>query len=113
VRTIKHRSQGNPDGNWHKATAGDIWHLCIHGLEYPLEIRANPPRVRLLEDAVPGGFTNCELLDPWPDAPEYWPPSSAPGAVAPGPAPLQPGASPPVKPPPRKRAAKAAKTPTP
>lgn len=78
MTTIKHRSQGGPDGNWQKAKAGDVWILTIHGCKYTPELRSNSPRVRLLEDARPGRFTEVELIDPWPDAPEYWPPESAP-----------------------------------
>ncbi len=121
--TIKLQSNSVSASAFGAARAGDVFHLHIHGLEYPVELRANPPRVRLLEDAHIGHIL-CELVDPWPDAPEYWPPWSAPGFVAvpvstsSSPAsvpalPVRAPGSPPAKPPPRKRAAKAAKPPTP
>jgi hypothetical protein len=114
TQTIKLQSNANASA-FGSARTGDVFHLLIHELRYPLELRANPPRVRLLEDAHVG-HTLCELVDPWPDAPEYWPPWSAPGFA---PVPVKASSAPasvpalPVKPPPRKRAAKAAKTPTP
>ncbi|HET8957347.1 MAG TPA: hypothetical protein VFM95_02705 [Microcella sp.] len=56
------------------ARKGSVWTLTVHGLEWPVELRRNPPRVRLLEDGK-RGRVRCELLDPWPDAPRYWPPA--------------------------------------
>lgn len=60
---------------------GQIVFIVLHGLEWPAELRAKPPRVRLLEDgkcrAAP---VLCEILDPWPGAPDYWPPEWKPGA---------------------------------
>jgi hypothetical protein len=118
VTTIKLQSNSMSARAFAEAKTGDVFHLLIHELRYPPEIRANPPRVRLLEDAHVG-HTLCELVDPWPDAPEYWPPWSAPGDVlvaralgtaAASAAPA--AAAPPAKPPPRKRA-KAPKAPTP
>lgn len=60
---------------------GDVVFICLHGLEWPAELRAKPPRVRLLEDGRrrPGPVL-CEILDPWPNAPDYWPPEWKPGA---------------------------------
>ena len=65
------------------AEPGAVFHLVIHELKYPPEIRANPPRVRLLE-RYRRGPVRCELLDDWPDAPDFWPPEWAPG-YQPGP----------------------------
>lgn len=61
------------------AKAGAVFRLFLHELHWPEELRANPPRFRLLE---PGrfGWVLCELVDPWPDCPEYFPPEWAPGA---------------------------------
>ena len=69
---VYQRSRGD---NWAVAKKGDVWHLFIHGAQYPSALRSAPPRVRLLEDSR-GGLhpTRCELVDPWPDAPERWPP---------------------------------------
>ena len=111
---------GGWDNALRAAKAGTIFHLSVHELKYPPEIRANPPRVRVLGMADGGQHILCELVDPWPDAPEYWPPWSAPGFVAvpvkasssPASVPALPVRAPP-RPPPRKRAAKAAKPPTP
>ena len=66
--------QSSLGDNWQKAKTGDIWHLFIHGTQYPPALRSAPPRVRLLEDSR-GGLnpTRCELLDAWPDAPPEWP----------------------------------------
>lgn len=73
-------------GNWNSAfrnaKVGDEFRLLIHELKYPIEVRANPPRIRILEAGAVGHIP-CELVDPWPDAPEYWPPETAPGAPAP------------------------------
>lgn len=68
-----------PQASFRCAKAGAVFQLCIHELRYPAELRANAPRVRLLEHGRLG-WVLCELLDPWPDAPEYWPPEWAPGA---------------------------------
>lgn len=119
MTTIK-LQPGGWDNALRSAKPGAIFHLSVHELKYPAEIRANPPRVRVLGMADGGSHVLCELVDPWPDAPEYWPPWSAPGdklvaralgsASASPPAPVP---APPAKPPPRKRAAKAAKPPAP
>lgn len=77
MKIIKLHMQGFPHQAFCEARKGDVWILFIHGLNYPPERRANPPRVRLLEDAKLG-HTEAELLDEWPEAPEYWPPESAP-----------------------------------
>lgn len=81
MKTIKLFYQGTHHPTFCRARAGEVWRLFIHGLAYPPELRANPPRVRLLEDSHPGHVL-AELLDPWPEAPEYWPPESAPKAKA-------------------------------
>lgn len=77
MKTIRLFYQGMPHVAFTSAQEGSVWRLLIHGLEYPPELRANPPRVRLREDAH-HGHVLAELLDPWPDAPEYWPPATAP-----------------------------------
>jgi hypothetical protein len=82
MTTIKIQSNGLCGNAFGGAKTGAVFSLYIHGLQYPPELRDSPPRVRLLEDAHMG-HTLCELVDPWPDAPEYWPPWSAPGFVAP------------------------------
>ena len=119
MTTIKIQSNGLCGNAFGGAKTGAIFSLYIHGLQYAPELRDKPPRVRLLEDAHMG-HTLCELVDPWPDAPEYWPPWSAPGFVlvakatattatacaATAPLPLVPAPAP-ATPPPRKRAAKA------
>lgn len=60
--------------HWLAAKKGDVWHLFLHGTQHPRALRDKPPRIRLLADVdgSPNG-TTCELLDPWPDAPEYHP----------------------------------------
>ncbi len=82
MKTIKVRAQGFPHVSFSEAKEGDVWHLFIHGLKYAPELRGpKGPRIRLLEDARGGGLhTKCELIDPWPDAPDYWPPESAPAS---------------------------------
>lgn len=67
------------------AKKGAVFHIVLDGLRWPLELRQKPPRVRLLEDGKrrPAPVV-CEIIDPWPDAPAYYPPEWAPGA---GPAP--------------------------
>lgn len=56
------------------ARAGDEFVVFLHGLGWPPELRAEPPRLRLLEDCQgPGRFTRCEIMGEWPGAPEYWP----------------------------------------
>ncbi len=69
---VSQRSRGDA---WQGTKKGDVWHLFIHGAQYPSALRSAPPRVRLLEDCK-GGLnpTRCELLDPWPGAPGEWPP---------------------------------------
>ncbi len=71
-----------------QAKAGSVWHVELHGLRWPLALRQNPPRIRLLEDARYGYAVLAELLDPWPDAPEFYPQEWAPSAKKPGPASL-------------------------
>jgi hypothetical protein len=55
------------------AKAGYVSRLLIHGVQYSPELRNNPPRIKLLLDNVVGQFMPCELLDDWPEAPEFWP----------------------------------------
>lgn len=81
MKTIKIQSSGF-SATFSAAKQGDVFVLFIHGCQYPPELRENPPRVRLLEDAHVG-HTECELIDTWLDAPDYWPPWSAPGAAPP------------------------------
>ena len=81
MKTIMIARQGYPHQSWDEARKGDVWHVFLHGLKYSPELRQNPPRVRLLEDVGGGLHTKCELIDEWPDAPEYWPPESAPEAA--------------------------------
>lgn len=70
---------------------GDVVFILLHGLDWPPELRAKPPRVRLLEDGKRRcAPVMCEILDPWPNAPDYWPPEWKPGA-RPGPASLYRG----------------------
>lgn len=63
------------------AKRGDVFYVVLHGLAWPAELRAKPPRIRLMEDGKrrPGPVM-CEVLDPWPGAPDYWPPEWKPGA---------------------------------
>lgn len=68
-----------PQKGFIKAKKGAVFTLTMHELSWPHELRANEPRVRLLEDGRLG-WVLCELLDPFPDAPQYWPPHWAPGA---------------------------------
>jgi hypothetical protein len=70
--------------SFQRAKKGSVWHLELHGLRWPLEVRQNPPRIRLLEDAKLASPVRAEVLDPWPNAPEFYPPEWAPGAK-PGP----------------------------
>lgn len=68
------------------AKKGDVFFVVLDGLRWPLELRQKPPRVRLLEDGKRRSSpVLCELLDPWPNAPDYYPPEWKPGA---GPAPV-------------------------
>lgn len=67
-----------PQASFIKAKKGAVFTLCIHEFRYG-DARAREPRVRLLEDGRLG-WVLCELIDPWPDAPEYFPPEWAPGA---------------------------------
>lgn len=78
MKTIQIHPAGR-EFTFHAAKAGDVFHIFLHGCKYG-DLRNKPPRVRLLEDGAPGVLTRCELLDEWPDAPEYWPPSAAPKA---------------------------------
>lgn len=75
MKTIKVRASTDA---FKSAKAGDVFTLFIHGLQYPAELRARPPRLRLLEDATVGAHTDCELLDTWLEAPSHWPPESSP-----------------------------------
>lgn len=68
------------DVHFKSADIGAVYHLSIYGLEWPAELRDNPPRVRLLE-RYRRGPVRCELLDDWPDAPDFFPPGWAPGAT--------------------------------
>lgn len=63
------------------AKAGAVFSLVLHGLKYAPELRDNPPRIRLLEDGPRSRdeAIECELLDDWPEAPDYWPPEREPG----------------------------------
>lgn len=64
------------------AKKGAVFHLLIHGLKWPAWLRDASPRVQLLEDGKGRcAPVKCEILDPWPNAPEYWPPEWAPGAA--------------------------------
>ncbi len=66
------------------AKKGDVFFVVLDGLRWPLELRRNPPRVRLLEDGKRRSApVLCEILDPWPGAPDYYPPEWKPGAVVP------------------------------
>jgi hypothetical protein len=65
-----------------RSRAGAVFTLNVHELKWGLEVRQHPPRIRLLEDAKDSGPTLCELLDPWPGAPRYWPPEWEPGQPA-------------------------------
>lgn len=93
MQTIKLWYQGFPHETFAHADEGSVWRLFVHGLQYPPERRTGlGPRVRLLEHSHPGHVL-AELLDPWPDAPEYWPPESAeraPASPPPAPKPSSP-----------------------
>ncbi len=66
------------------AKKGEEFFVLLDGLRWPLELRQQPPRVRLLEDGKRRPLpVLCELLDPWPDAPDYYPPEWKPGAERP------------------------------
>lgn len=73
-----------PWNTFARAKAGEEFVLEPDGLRWPLELRQKPPRVRVLEDGNGRDPVLCELLDPWPNAPAYYPPEWTPGA---GPAP--------------------------
>lgn len=64
-----------------RAKKGAVFYVNLHGCEWPAALRQNPPRVRLLEDGrwEPRPVL-CELLDPWPGAPAYYPKQWAPDA---------------------------------
>jgi hypothetical protein len=64
-----------------RSKKGAVFHVELHGCDWPPELRAKPPRVRLLEDAKgrPAPVL-CEILDPWPGAPRYYPKEWEPGA---------------------------------
>lgn len=70
-----------PNQAFMRAKKGDVFFILLHELRWPLELRQKPPRVRLLEDGKRRcAPVLCELLDPWPNAPAYYPPEWAPGA---------------------------------
>lgn len=72
--------------SFQNAKKGEVFTIELDGLRWPLELRQRPPRVRLLEDGKRcSAPVLCEILDPWPNAPSYYPPEWAPGA---GPAPF-------------------------
>jgi hypothetical protein len=71
-QTIKVFNMGVPHYAFRDAKAGDEFILHVHGLDFSKELRANPPRVRLLENSH-HGYVECELLTEWPDAPKVWP----------------------------------------
>ena len=75
-------------GQFREAKAGYVSHLVITGLQYPAELRQNPPRIKLLEDNIIGKYMPCELLDEWPDAPGSWPVDPVVAPKLPKPAPL-------------------------
>lgn len=77
MKTIKVQSNTITGNRFGESKAGDVFHLLLWQLHYSPELRNNPPRIRLLEDAQMG-HTQCELLDEWPDAPEFWPLGSEP-----------------------------------
>jgi hypothetical protein len=53
------------------AKKGDVFHVELNTLNWSAELRNNPPRIRLLEDAKGSNHpVKCEILDPWPGAPE-------------------------------------------
>ncbi len=57
-----------------RARAGDEFVVFLHGLGWPPELRASPPRIRLLENSRgKGAFTLCEIIGDWPGAPTHWP----------------------------------------
>ncbi len=75
---------GPKEETFHRAKAGAIRVICLHGCGWPPELRANPPRIRLLENARGiGQPVRCEILDPWPGAPAYWPQYREPGTSRP------------------------------
>lgn len=77
MKTIKVQITGFTPRALQDGREGDVFRFFIHGLRYSPELRANPPRFRLLEDSH-HPHVLAQILDPWPDAPEYWPPESAP-----------------------------------
>jgi len=78
MKTIKVQPSPFFPSGLRAARAGDVFHLFVHGCRYTPEIRAKPPRVRVTKPLDRDGYVECELIDEWPDAPEYWPPESAP-----------------------------------
>lgn len=75
---VIHIHPGGAEYSFHAAKRNDVRIILLHGLQWPLALRQNPPRVRLLVDGEKGVATPCEILDPWPDAPEHWPPLPEP-----------------------------------
>lgn len=73
---IIHVQRGGWQTTFASAPPGAVFHLLVHGCKYSPELRDNPPRVRVVEHGRT--HTECELIDEWPGAPEYWPPESAP-----------------------------------
>ncbi len=68
---------------FHRARAGAEFIVNLHGLRWPVEVRANPPRIRLLEDSRgSGAATLCEIIGDWPGAPAYYPEAWEPGVRA-------------------------------
>lgn len=90
-QTISLRWQGFPHELFMTAKAGSVWHLFVHGVEYPPHIREKPPRVRLLEDVQEHAETQAELIDPWPGAPATWPEQPYGFTPPPAPAPKKRG----------------------
>jgi hypothetical protein len=70
-------SQSTPQT--HPVKKGDVLRLHLHELKYSAELRAKPPRIRLLETPRHGRLCLCEILDPWPNAPSHWPERLPPG----------------------------------
>lgn len=58
---------------------GSVIILQPHELKYPPEARQGV-RAELLESPRGGRPCPCRLLDPWPNAPAFWPPELCPGA---------------------------------
>lgn len=66
------RTSGH-ESAWCHALKGDIWHLCLSGVQYSPALRGSgAPQIRLLENQK-DPLTRCELVTDWPDAPPEWP----------------------------------------